>query len=364
MSTTRREMIRGVGMGGIGMAALGGARGSKSIIEPTPSPITPNAGTIIDVSTFPSVAAAWATITTGCTLYFPPGNWPISSVLHNSGQDYVSVIGCGRSSRLIGTAAFQTIVTLTGRTGWEFSNLALVGPGNGRRVTPDSEGCGLQFIGCSDIRVHDCRIENCGKSDGTDIGIACIYLRASCTDCLVEDNLFLESNCGVNEDAYQSSSTPAGNIVRRNRSRNLRAHYIVDSANLLGDLGHGMKVLDNEIDGHYTSPAVPNERYGIRVTGAIGCEVRGNRIYNVAGGIELYGAVKYAEITDNIVAGFVSSSISGVGIWGRAQGGGGVPTFARVTGNRIYGAPRSGLLWDAGTDYQIVGNVTLDSPDA
>lgn len=96
---------------------------------------------------------------------------------------------------------------------------------------------------------------------------------------------------------------------------------------------------------------------------SIGCRVEGNQLNNLAGGIELYGPARYAEIVGNSVAGFVPSTISGVGVWGRAAGGQ-AATFCRVEGNRVYGAPRMGLLWDAGSGYGLSGNLAVDCPDS
>ena len=206
-----------------------------------------------------------------------------------------------------------------------------------------------------------CRIENCGKWDGIDVGIACVYLRAACTDCLIEDNTFLESNCAVDEDAYQVSAIPSGCIVRNNRSYNLRSHYIIDDASTTGALGYAMQIRNNSLYGHHDAP-VGLERYGIRISSSIGAVVEENRIFAVASGIEILGSVKYASVKNNTICGFVAgaATISGNGIWSRTPQNG-LPAFCEISGNRVFGAPGPSFKWDVANGFYIAGNLEFDS---
>jgi len=99
---------------------------------------------IIDVSNYISVSEAWSAASSGDTIVFPAGDWVITSPLKDEGRDNITVWGLSSSARLVGITAFQTLITISGRTGWNFLNLWLYGPGNGRRVTPDQEGSGIQ----------------------------------------------------------------------------------------------------------------------------------------------------------------------------------------------------------------------------
>lgn len=320
---------------------------------------------IYDVSTHPSVQAAWNAAQSGDTIYFPGGDWNISTVLKDNLRDKIIVRGEGQCSRIIGQTEFQTLFTIAERTGWEFRNLQLVGPGTGRNVTPDSEGCGIQLITAKDCVVSDCLIRNCGMWDHIGVGIACVYLRASCTNCRVEGNIFEDSNCCVNEDAYLVSSVPQGNSAVGNTSRRIRAHYITDNKSSTGLLGIGMRIADNYIDGHHNSDPT-FERYGIRVTGCRGSVISGNQIRNCAGGIELYGDATACTIDgSNSIASFVQSTplLGGYGVWVRSPPGypQTYPRFCGIKDVNVFGALRDAIFVESGFRISVDGNV-LTSP--
>lgn len=297
-------------------------------------------------------------VPSGSVIEFPAGTFEIDDVLKDNDQDYVTIKGQGQATKIVGTKLRQTLFTIDERTGWEFRDLWLYGPGTGKQVTPDEEGCGIQFITCSHCLVHGCRFDNHGLHDGTDVGLGGVYWRESCTYCRVENCLFLDCNGAVLEDAFVNTATPYGNVILGNVSRRCRAHFAADSRGFSGGVDSGILIANNQIDGHASDPSL--ERYAIRIFDTRGAIVTGNHIRNVWSGIEVYADAESCTISNNTIINVSGAGVSdgcGIQLFNNPGATARKPDHVVISGNVIEDTSAHGIFCEDGTEVQIVGNM-------